>query len=236
MMNKSAGSDHLLPLGGRFAIVRCFRHDPSLSCQSASETKQKRSLAVETYCSVLGFSNPIVSKDVANVNNVVFPIDKENFLYSFLLFELLSQELSYCSVVQLTHPSRIDNNIAGLLRRTFKIAFDSRQFIGLWRLNLVQSTVNHNICRLCFMIITNGHKFNSKPMSGKSMSGLQLMLPWRNTSWNNNFSGLMRHSIHSNKEQGNKTKGFENKTNTSKVEAFLYLLLSLAGTPRIGNP
>lgn len=139
--------------------------------------------------------------------------------------------------MQLTHPARINNDIARLLCCSFKVALDSRQFVGLWRLDLVQDTINHDICCLSFVIVTNGNKLNDKSMLGKSMSGLQLVIPWRNTSWNNNFSGLMRHCIHSNKEQGNKAKGFENKTNASKFEAFSYLLLSLAGsTSRVGNP
>src|SRR2546425_465004 len=150
--------------------------------------KQKRSLAVGTYCSVLGFSNLMVSNYVANVNNLVLTIDKEYLLYGFLLFKLLGQELLYCSIMQLTHSSRIDNNIAGLLRCSFEVALDSRQLISLWRLDLVQDTVNYNICCLGLVIVTNGGELNGKSMLGKGMGGLQLVIPRRNARWNNNFS------------------------------------------------
>lgn len=129
--------------------------------------KQKRSLAVETYCSVLGFSTSILSKQVVNVNNLVLSIDKKYLLYSLLLFELLGQKFLYCSIVQLTHSSRIDNNIAGLLCCSFKIALDGRQLIGLWRFNLIQDTINHNVRRLDFVVVANGDKFHNKSMPSK---------------------------------------------------------------------
>jgi hypothetical protein len=229
LMNKCASSDYLLALRGSFAIVRYFRHDPSLSRQVTSGTKQKRSLAVGTYCSVLSFSDLMVSNYVANVNNLVFTIDEENLLYSFLLLKLLGQKFLYCSIAQLTHSPRVDNDIAGLFCCSLKIALDSRQLIGLWRLNFVQDAVDHNICCFCFMVVTNGDALDSEAMLSQSMGSLQLVIPRRNTSWNNNFSRFVRHRFHFNKKWVVKAKGFENKTNASKFEASSYLLFILAG-------
>ena len=44
IVNKGASSNYLLSLSWSFAIVRRFRHDPSLSRQPLSETKQKEAL------------------------------------------------------------------------------------------------------------------------------------------------------------------------------------------------
>lgn|GEM_PF-1802342 len=180
---------------------------------------------------MLGFSSLIISKHVANVNNLVLSIDKEYLLDGFLLFKFLGQKFLYRSIMQLSHSSRINNDTARLLCCSLEITLDCGQFIGLRRLNLVQYAVNHDICRFSSMAVANGYKFNSKSMPSKSVGSLQLMIPWRNTGWNNNFSWFMRHCIHLSKEQGNKAKGFENKTNTSEYEVFVLSVTEL-GSPQ----